>query len=183
MKNNKMFFETYFWSACEIENPFEVLDAFFDYAHLDQYKQSLAEAVLYINKQEVYKKEYPGQVFVIYTTLRSFLKVCFCLQFKAKKWQVKQVPDCKSRLHQASLTKEEYANPFSVFQTAFSEQSLDKYEFFLCEITHISLSPTVVEFDYDFLTPYIYLVKMLDACAVLRETGVEKIKKDKSPSE
>ena len=48
-----MFFETYFWSACEIKNPFEVLDAFFDYAHLDQYKQSLAEAVLYINKQEV----------------------------------------------------------------------------------------------------------------------------------
>ena len=77
MKKNKISFETRFWYAYEIENPFEVIDAFFDYADLEHYKQRLAEAVLYINKQEVYKKGYPGQVFVFYTTLRSFLKACF----------------------------------------------------------------------------------------------------------
>lgn len=183
MKKNKICFETRFWYAYEIENPFEVIDAFFDYAALDHYKQRLAEAVLYINKQEVYKKGYPGQVFVFYTTLRSFLKACFCLQYKRKKWKVKQSSDCKSILHQGSLTKEEYANPFTVFQIAFAEKSLDEFEFFLCEIIHISLSPNVVEFDYDLITPYIHLIKMLDASQLLRESGLEKIKKSKNPLE
>ena len=183
MKKNTICFETRFWYAYEIENPFEVIDAFFDYADLDHYKQRLAEAVLYISKQEVYKKEYPGQVFVFYTTLRSFLKACFCLQYKRKKWKVKQSSDCKSILHQGSLTKEEYANPFTVFQIAFAENSLDEFEFFLCEIIHISLSPNIVEFDYDLITPYIHLTKMLDASQTMRESGLEKIKKNKNPSE
>lgn len=183
MKKNTISFETRFWYAYEIENPFEVIDAFFDYAALDHYKQRLAEAVLYINKQEVYKKGYPGQVFVFYTTLRSFLKACFCLQYKRKKWKVKQSSDCKSILHQGSLTKEEYANPFTVFQIAFAEKSLDEFEFFLCEIIHISLSPNVVEFDYYLITPYIHLIKMLDASQLLRESGLEKVKKNTHPLE
>jgi hypothetical protein len=81
------------------------------------------------------------------------------------------------------LTKEEYANPFTVFQIAFAEKSLDEFEFFLCEIIHISLSPNVVEFDYDLITPYIHLIKMLDASQLLRESGLEKIKKNTHPLE
>ena len=81
------------------------------------------------------------------------------------------------------MTREEHANPFTVFQIAFAENSLDEFEFFLCEIIHISLSPNVVEFDYDLITPYIHLVKMLDASQMMRESGLEKIKKDKNPSE
>lgn len=183
MKKKKMSFETNFWYAYEVENPFEVIDAFFDYADLDHYKKGLAEAVLYINKQEVYKKEHPGRVFLFYTIIRSFLKACFHLQHKGKKWKLKQEFDCKSILHQGSLTREEYANPFTVFQIAFAENSLDEFEFFLCEIIHISLSPNVVEFDYDLITPYIHLVKMLDASQMMRESGLEKIKKDTRPLE
>ncbi|MFV8342032.1 hypothetical protein [Flavobacterium sp. XS2P39] len=51
MKKNKISFETNFWVAYEIANPFEVVNAFFDYAHLDYYKQTLCEAVFYINKR------------------------------------------------------------------------------------------------------------------------------------
>lgn len=177
MKKNKIYFETNFWAAYEIGNPFEVIDAFFDYAHLDQYKQRLGEEFLYINRQDVYKKDYPGQVFVFYTALRSFLKTCQCLQYKGKKWRVKQSSECKSVLHQASLTKEEYADPFMVFQTAFAAQSLDDFEFFLSEITHLSMSPYTIEFDTDLITPYIHLIKMLDASQLMRERGVERIKK------
>jgi len=83
------------------------LRPFFDYAHLDYYKQTLGEAVFYINKEEVYKKDYPGQVFIFYTALRSFLKASFCMQYKSKKWKVKESPECISMLHLASLTREE----------------------------------------------------------------------------
>ncbi|MGC1631495.1 MAG: hypothetical protein WA749_05210, partial [Gelidibacter sp.] len=163
MKKNKISFETRFWAGFTTKNPFEAFDAIFDFAHLDYYKQNLSEILLHCYNGKVYKKEYPGRVFVFYTILRSFLKACFCLQYKGKKWKVKEVSDCKSILHRASLTKEEYANPFTVFQTAFAEKSLDEFDFFLCEIIHISLSPNVVEFDYDLITPYIHLIKMLDA--------------------
>ena len=181
MKKNKSTFETNYWYGKELENPFEVIDAFFDYAYLDYYKQGLAEAVLYMHKQEVYKKEYHGQLFVFYARLHSFVKACFYLQYKGKKWQVRQSSVGKSILYQGALTKTEFANPLTVFQSAFAAKSLDEFDFFLCEVVHIALSPSVVEFDSDLLTPYIHLIKMLDASQLMRERGLEKIKKKKQP--
>lgn len=161
MKKCKISFESNFWAAYEIESPFEVMVAFFDYAHLDSYKQTLGEAFLYTTyKEEVYKKDYPGQVFVFYTALRSFLKACFCLQSKGENWKVKESSDCRSVLHQASLTADEYRNPLIVFQKAFAEKTLDEFEFFLCEIVHLSLSPYTSEFDFDMMTPYMHLIKI-----------------------
>lgn len=176
MKKNRIAFESDFWTGHEIKGSFQVMDAFFDFAHLDCYKQMLGEAFLYIHKTKVYKKDYPGRVFVYYTALRSFLKVCFLLQYKNKKWKVKKPSDCKSKLHLASLTMEEYENPFLVFQRAFAEKTIDEFEFFLFEIVHLSLSPCTEEFDYDLITPYIYLIKMLDASQLMRERGIEKVK-------
>jgi hypothetical protein len=181
MKKNKISFETNFWIAYEIENPFEVIDAFFTFAHLDYYKQTLGEMVSYTNKTKAYKKEYSGQVFVFYTALRSFLKACYCLKSKSKIWKVKESSDCKSKLHQASLTKEEYRDPFIVFQRAFAEKTPGEFEFFLCEIVHLSLSPYTEEFDFDLMTPYLHLIKMLDAGQLLRERGVEKVRKNELP--
>jgi hypothetical protein len=43
------------------------------------------------------------------------------------------------------------------------------------------LSPHEEEFDYDLMTPYVYLIKMLDAGELMRERGVEKIKKEALP--
>ena len=183
MKKNKISFETSFWSAYEIKNPFEVVDAFFDYAHLDYYKKTLCEAVFYMNKKKVYKKDYPGEIFVFYTAVRSFLKACYCLKAKSKKWKIKETSECRSVLHQASLTAKEYADPFIVFQKAFAENSLRKFEFFLCELTHLSLSPHTVESDDDLTTAYIYLVKMMDAGQLMRERGLEKIKNDDCPTD
>lgn len=174
MKKNRIAFESIFWAGHEIKSSSQVLEAFFDFAHLDCYKEILCEAFLYVHKKKVYKKDYPGQVIVFYTALRSFLKVCFLLQYKNKKWKVKKPSDCKSKLHLASLTMEEYENPFLVFQRAFAEKTIDEFEFFLFEVIHLSLSRCTEEFDYDLITPYIYLIKMLDASQLMRERGIEK---------
>ncbi|SMP23893.1 hypothetical protein [Flavobacterium hercynium] len=63
-----------------------------------------------------------------------------------------------------------------VFENAFAEHSLADFEFFLCEVIHLALRPTIVEFDSDLLTPYIHVIKMLDASQLLLESEVEKIK-------
>jgi len=179
MKKNKISFGTNFWSAYEAGNPYDALYAFFDFSHLDEYKQTLNDLVMHSYKREIYKQDNPCHVFVIYTALNSFVKVCDCLKRKSRKWQAKGSAECTSIVHLASLSKAEYKNPFKVFQRAFEEKSLAQFEFFLCEIVHLSLSPHSEESDYDIITPYIHLVKMLDAGQLIMERGIEKIKREK----
>ena len=177
MKKNKMSFETNFWAHYELENPFEVIDTFLGSESLAYYKQTLSEIVFYRSKDEVYKKECPGDVFFDYTAIRSFLRACSALQHKSKKWKVTEVSaERRSVLSLASLTAEEYENPFIVFQNAFAEHSLADFEFFLCEIIHLSLRPTIVEFDSDLLTPYIHVIKMLDASSCCLKVTLRRLR-------
>lgn len=179
MKKNKISFETRFWAGFVARNPFEAFDAIFDFAHLDYYKQNLSEAVLYCHKRKVLKQDAPCNVFVFYTAICSFLKVCYCLKDKNKKWKVKESSRCETVFHLSSLTKEEYDNPFLVLQNAFEASTLQQFEFFICEITELSLSPYYVDPDSDLMTPYIHLIKMLDAGELMKERGIERIKKNK----
>lgn len=177
MKKNKISYDTGFWASFVTGNPFKAIDTFFDFAHLDYYKQNLTKAVIFSYKKKVYKQDNPSDVFVFYTTINSFLKVCYCLQQKSKKWKVKESLRSETVFHLSSLTKEEYENPFIVFRKAFQEKSLREFEFFLCLILELSLSPHTGDPESDLTTPYIYLIKMLDAVELMRERGVEKIKK------
>jgi len=177
MKKNKISFETNFWAHHELENPFEVIDTFLGAESLAYYKQTLSEIVFYRSKDQVFQKECPGDVFFTYTAFRSFLRACSALQHKSKKWKVIEIAaEKRSILSLASLTAEEYENPFMVFKNAFTEHSLADFEFFLCEVIHLALRPTIVEFDSDLLTPYIHFIKMLDASQLLLESEVEKMK-------
>lgn len=182
MKKNNISLESKFWAAYEAKNSFELIDTFFNYAKLESYKETLNQFLTHTNKTTVYQTGYPGQIFIMYTAFRSFLKACFSLKSKSKKWKVRKAQEKWSILEQASLTSEEYQNPFLVFQKAFAEKTLEEYEFFLCEIVHLSLSPFAEEFDYDLITPFIHLTKMLDASQIIRERGIKKIKDKKSTS-
>ncbi|MBF4515853.1 hypothetical protein IRZ71_05845 [Flavobacterium sp. ANB] len=177
MKKNKISFDTGFWASFVTGNPFKAINAFFDFAHLDYYKQSLTEAVIYSYKRKVCKQDNPSDVFILYTAFSSFLKVCYCLKYKSKKWKVKASLRCETVFHLSSLTKEEYDNPFIVFQKAFDEKKLEEFELFLCQILELSLSPHAGDPESDLTTPYIHLTKMLDAVELMRERGVEKINK------
>ena len=179
MKKKEITYETKFWAGYEITNPFEVFDAFIDHARIDHYKQKLSLAMLCTQKQEVYKKDEPGQLFMFHAALRSFLKACFRLNDKSKKWKVKQANfDCKSVLHQASLNKEEYQNPFIVFRNAFTENSLHELENKLAEIIYLALLPQQVDYISNLSTAYIHIIKLLDASQLIRERGLEKSKKE-----
>ncbi|MCV9934273.1 hypothetical protein OIU80_18500 [Flavobacterium sp. LS1R47] len=177
MKKNKISFETSFWPGYVAGNPFKTIKAFFAYADLDYYKQSLTEAVVYSYKREIYKANNPSDFFVFYTAINIFLKVCYCLPEKSKKWKVTASLHSETTFHLSSLTKEEYDNPFIVFQKAFDENTLEEFESSLCQIMELSLSPHDGNPYSDLTTPYIHLIKMLDAAALMRERGIEKIKK------
>ena len=169
MKKNKI--------SVEAENPFKAIATFFDYAALDFYKQNLTETLIYSYKTKVYEQDNPSNVFVFYTAVCSLLKACYGLQKKSKKWKVKESLRSETVFHLTSLTEEEYDNPFMVLQKAFDEKTLEQFESFLSEIVRLSLSPQEGDPDADHATCYIYLIKMLDAVELIRERGVEKIKK------
>ncbi|TPG45335.1 hypothetical protein [Flavobacterium pectinovorum] len=177
MKKSKISFETSFWAGFVAGNPFKAINAFFAFADLDYYKQNLTEAVIYSYKTKVYNQENPSNVFVFYTAVNSFLKVCYCLQQKSKKWKVKDSLRSETVFPFSSLTKQEYDNPFMVFQKAFAEKTLEEFESFLSLIVELSLSPFAGDPESDLTTPYIHLIKMLDAVELIKERGVEKIKK------
>ena len=177
MKKNKISFESSFWVGFGAENPFKAIDAFFAFAQLDYYKQHLTQAVLYSYKREVYEQDNPSNVFVFYTAVNSFLKVCYRLKQKSKKWKVKAPLRSETLFHLSSLAKEEYENPFIVFQKAFEEKTLEAFELFLCQILELSLSPYAGDPYADLTTPYIHLMKMLDAVELIRERGLAKIRK------
>ncbi|MBS7233931.1 hypothetical protein KHA90_23235 [Flavobacterium psychroterrae] len=176
MKKNEISFGTNFWSGFETGDPFYALETFFDFAHLDYYKNILSEVVMYSYKRKIYKQDNPCEIFIFYTAVCSFIKVCYCLQKKSKKWKVNETADFEFIVHLASLTKEEYSNPFIVFQKAFAEITKEQYEFYVCDMVHLSLSPCAEEPNYDVMTPYIHLIKMLDASQLMRERGFKKVK-------
>ncbi|WP_316635974.1 hypothetical protein [uncultured Flavobacterium sp.] len=177
MKKNKIPLETNFCAGYVSGNPFKAIEAFFAFARLDYYKQNLTELVICSYKTKVYEQDNPSNAFVFYTAIFSFLKLCYCLQEKSKKWKVKAYSRSETVFHLSSLTKEEYDNPFIVFQKAFEEKTFKEFEFFLCLILELSLSPYAEDPESDLTTPYIHLIKMLDAAGLMRERGVEKIKK------
>lgn len=177
MKKGKPSLATRFWAGFVTEDPFEAFDALFDFAHLDYYKRNLSEAVLHCYKNTVYQQEAPSNVFVFYTAISSFVKICYCLKGKDKTWNVKESSRSDTVFHLTSLTKMEHDHPFTVLQKAFGELTLQQFDYFLSEITTLSLSPGCDDMTSDLLTPYIHLIKMLDAAELIRERGLEKIGK------
>lgn len=165
------------------ENPFELIRAFFDNSSLDAYKKELDKIIFYSHRKEIYRKESPAQVFDFYKRVHTFLRACYLLQTKEKKWEVRKSSQPLSVLQQASLTKEEYQTPFLVFQRAFKEKALEEFDDYLSEIIYFSLSPFTIELESDTTIMYIYIVKMLDAAEVVHERGVKHKKDKKSKKE
>ncbi|OHT44205.1 hypothetical protein [Flavobacterium tructae] len=180
MNKNTISFETSSWTGEVSGNPIKAIGAFFAYADLDYYKQNLTKAVVYSYKSEVYEANNPSNAFVFYTAMNNFLKLCYCLQEKSKKWQVMASLHNETVFHLSSLTKEEYEDPFIVFQKAFDEKTPEEFESFLCLILELSTSPNAQDPYSDLTIPYIYLIKMLDAVALMKERGIEKIKECES---
>lgn len=175
-KKNKMSLESEFWAGSEIENPFELIDAFFDFAQIDSYKEKLNEMMMYMHNKEIYKQAYPGQIFIIYKAFHSLIRAGYRLRGMNKKWIINAPSDSLPRPCLGMLSAEEFADPLIVFHTAFTKQTLDQYEFFICELVHLSLSPHIDSCGKDLMSPFIYLTKMLEAAQLIQKRGTEKIK-------
>lgn len=146
MKHKKISLEPGFWTDDRITHPFDLIDEFFDFEHLDGYKKVLKEMMVFTQKKEICRQEYPGHIFVLYTAFRSFLRACYRLQFKAHQWKVKEPEPVEAgcKLYLASLTVEEFQDPFAVFINAFMDKTLDEYDFFSAKQVIWLCLPTLI---------------------------------------
>lgn len=177
MKKKKIDFEAEFWDSHQKHSCMTLIDSFFQMDDLPTVKERLCDVMNYSTQPKVLLKNDPSLVFHFYLCIRSFIRASYLIQFKSKRWKLNEPPVCKSRLLQGFLSDKEYRNPFLVFQKAFKEFSLKEFEYFITEIIFFSLANS-----YDIPTDtnvahFIHLTKMLDAAQIIRERGIEKIKK------
>lgn len=177
MKKQRQTFETMFWAVYEIKNAIKVLEAVFTYASLVHYKQIVNDTILYSQKEQVYDKLEPCELFRCHAILRSFFRACAIVESNSNKKNIfKFHTPCKSILHQASLSDEEYHNPFQVFKNALTENSVEEYESFFALMVEMGLSRHQLNDHFDWFNYYLHTVKMLDAAQLLKERGIQKNK-------
>ena len=159
------------WTASPASDPFKLIDAFFNLEHLDRYKHTLSEIMFFMYTKQIYRPDNPGTVLITYAALRSFLNASCQLQhFKPVIHTPAQLmPGQNSLLALSSLSRDEFRQPFGVFKSAFRKQSLASYEAYLFEAVYLALSPHTGPSILDMTTPYIWLLKMLDAAQLIRE--------------
>lgn len=166
------------WAGSGIDDPYSVLGALFDFSHLDYFKEILNEMMFYISINKPISEKYSGTAITMYTAFHSLLRTAYILNNKNYKLIEPADEDVK-HLCLGSLTKEEYQNPFIVFENAFERHSLEQFDSALYEMLYFSMSSHSDSPDYDFLTPYIHFTKMLDASWLVYQRGIKKAKKSK----
>jgi len=175
MKKVKIPLEASPWASYEIRCPFSLIDAMFEFAPLEYYKNTLNESVIFMFKPKIYQEDSPGQLFIFFAVLHSFLRAGYVINCKSGKYKIKEVPKESKGLYPGSLTREELQNPFIVFKKAFTYKSLEKMNLALFEMVNYALNPFSDYPSWDLITPYIHITKMLDASWEIYQRRVERI--------
>lgn len=175
MKKNKLPLESHFWTEDGIEKPFKIFEAVFDYSNLENHKNLIADLLQQFYKKKMYRKREPGDLLLSYKMMRSFLKACYLMQFSKKTVRKDDFYDWDSGIFLGSLSSIEYDNPVLVFTNAFKKKTLVEYELFLFAMFQFSLSTYKGDICTDMATPYLHLIKMLDAAQLIQERGLEKV--------
>jgi len=111
----------------------------------------------------------PSAVLDFYLSVKSFIRGCYLLQFRHKKWLLSKPQEVVSRLMLGSLSEQEYAYPFRVFKNAFREYDITDFDRFIAEVSYFSLGVYDGQPDGNVVAPFIHLNKMLDASWVVLE--------------
>lgn len=177
MKIKKVHFEALLWSCHDIKSPKVLLKTIFIHEFLEDLKAQLAEMATQTYTKEIYQSDSPENVFREYAMFRSIIRVSYFLHLNKNKFRLKKEPDDVEAIGCGFLSRSEYNDPFSAFDDVFSDLTLEKIDYALFEITTYAVNRFTDIPDYDLITPYIKLNKLLDACWLVNR---RKLKKNKS---
>jgi len=181
MKKTKILLDASPWAGSGIDDPYSLLGALFDLSHLEYFKEILNEMMFHISTSKSISEKHAGTAITMYTAFHSLLRTSYILN--RKKYKLVEPADEAKHLSLGSLTKHEYQNPFIVFENAFARHSLAEFDSSIYEILYFSMSSHADSPDYDLITPYIHLTKMLDASWLVYQRGIEKKNKSSQKKE
>ncbi len=175
MKKKKRNFDARFWSGQKKHSPKSVIEVFFRFYDLATAKERLSLIVHYAAQKKTRIPEDPSSVFHFYQSMRSVILAEYCLRKKTGKWAVEELLEDNSPLGRGSLSEDEYRDPVRVFEKAFQEYRPEEFMEFLAETVHFSLGSFKNIPDARIFSPYLHLVKMLEAAwlIVSRTSGGE----------
>jgi len=174
LKNKRIDFDARFWSGSRTYARLRLMETFFQFNDLVSAKQMLSNIMIYAGRKQAVINEDSAAIFHFHQALRSFVRACYLLRLKKKKWDIKAHPEHSSPLMQSSLSDEEYLNPLLAIQKAFAEYSLKDFDYYIAVAVYFSLGTYKNAAESKLISPFIHLTKMLDAAYLILERRIQK---------
>lgn len=168
MKKKNLDLEARFWSGSEVHSGMRLLETFFQFNDPVTAREMLNKIMMCAGKKKPIPAQDAAAVFHFYLALRSFIRACFLISKKRKKWTVEEYLENRPVIINGNFS-EEYRDPVQVFRKAFKAYRRKEYEGFLSSAVYFSLSDSGCEEERRIIGPYIHLVKMLDAAYLMVE--------------
>lgn len=176
MKKKKTNFESRFWSGSKKYSVPGLLETFFQFNDLAIVKEVLGSMMHCSTRRKARIRTYPAEIFHLQQSLRSLLLAGRLIAAKAGKWTVPVSAEAVSSMQLSSLSEEEYQDPLRVFRKAFKTCSFEEFDEFLASTVYFSLGNISDDREKRRVSPYIHLIKMLDAAYLITERKMQKQK-------
>ncbi len=161
------------WAGREIRCPFSLIDAVFEFAQPEYYKNTLTELVTFMFKPKIYHKKSPDHSFIVFAVLHSLLRAAYLIHCKSGQYKINAPKKDSIKLCYGSLNSKEFQNPLIVFKNAYSRKNLEGLNLALFEMVSYALNSSSDYPTWDLITPYIHLCKILDASWQIHQRRIE----------
>lgn len=174
MKKIRTDFEPQFWAVGKRHSAVKLMESFFQCNELTISKERLGNIMHYAVKRDRWIREEPSVILHFNHSMRAFVRACYLMTLKNRKWSV------DTRLEEISpwvlglLSEKEYRNPSLVFRKAFKEYTVKEFDYFMSGMVYFSLGIYDHLPERNIVMPYIHLIKMLDAGHLMLERRGKK---------
>ncbi|UWX61226.1 hypothetical protein N0B40_02880 [Chryseobacterium oranimense] len=169
MKKTRIHFEPRLWEGGKKRSGVQLMETFFRFNDLASSKKQLNSIMNYAVKRNTWIKEDPSVIFKFHQSMRSFVRAGYFMMLKEKKRDANTELENASPLVLGLLSEKEYQNPLLVFRKAFKEYSIKEFDYFMSGMVYFSLGVYDNLPERNIVSPYIHLLKMLDAAHLILE--------------
>lgn len=168
MKKEKLSLRAESWCNRKIKNPYELIQAIFEFQSLTNFKTNFNQLLKYAfdKKFEIYTS--PMESLEIFNMLKSLIRTSFKILKNIDKYErIRETNDVlhsKYLVYASGLTYEQYLNPYLIFKEVFKEQTLSQIEFDIQDIMEHALGNASSCPSEDICISFININRLLDAC-------------------
>ncbi|SHG51409.1 hypothetical protein [Chryseobacterium vrystaatense] len=175
MKKNRTDFPSRFSAVGKKQSGLQLMETFFQTNNLAASKERLNSIMNYAVKRNTWIKEDPCGIIQFRQSIQSFVRAGYLITLNKKKRTRNTPLENSSPLLLGLLSEKEYQNPLLVFKKAFQEYSIQEFDYFMSGIIYFSLGAYDHVPERNIVSPYIHLIKMLDAAHLIIERREKNI--------